>query len=414
MSLFTRRRWLRVVTPLAVVALFWLASALVHWYEEPNLSNAGTLSPTGTGRHGSSQLAERLRSQGIQIERVTSSAAAGTAARGVDATIFVPTPDYLVPGFLEGWVDGSAQHRVVLVKPGLLTTFTLGLPAVVDDSRWATRVASPGCSTGFAASAGVAAVRHDRYAADRPDIHCYEGSLIGFRDASTEIVYIGATDPFRNNRIAENGNAALATGLLGAHQKLIWVDVHAAEPRPRPDIDFSLPDYERGDRNRTSTGNPLLDAFPAGLWAVLLVLAAGALLLGVARARRLGPPVPEPLPVLVPAAEAVTGRGRLYRRIGARQASLDALRLAAIARLARVLDPLAGAAPERELAQPGPAADRFVAQLAARAGWSVNGVHDVLYGRSPDDDKDLVRAVAQLDELVRAVTYPPSTPGGAP
>ena len=96
-----------------------------------------------------------------------------------------------------------------------------------------------------------------------------------------------------------------------------------------------------------------------------MLAAAGAVLLALVRARRLGPPVAEPLPVLVPAAESVTGRGRLYERIAAREASLDALRAAAIARMARVLDPMAGAAPERELTGGrGPAVRRFVAQVA--------------------------------------------------
>jgi len=122
------------------------------------------------------------------------------------------------------------------------------------------------------------------------------------------------------------------------------------------------------------------------------------------RARRLGPPVPEPLPVLVPAAEAVTGRGRLYERISAREASLDALRSAVISRLARVLDPMAGAAPERELTDGrGPAVRRFVGQVAERAGWPEKAVRNVLYGRPPDGDEELTAAARQLDILVQAV-----------
>jgi hypothetical protein len=132
--------------------------------------------------------------------------------------------------------------------------------------------------------------------------------------------------------------------------------------------------------------------------------------------------VPEPLPVLVPAAEAVTGRGRLYQRIGARQASLDALRAAAIARLARVLDPTAGIAARhdqagRELTQAGPAADRFVDLVAQRSGWSVPDVYDALYGDRPQSDEALVDAVAHLDLLVLHALSPTQsaqTQGGAP
>ena len=151
-----------------------------------------------------------------------------------------------------------------------------------------------------------------------------------------------------------------------------------------PDLELPTPPpYERGDRDRTNTGIPLFDAFPVQLWAVLVVLLIGAVLLALAQARRLGPPVAEPLPVLVPAAEAVTGRGRLYDRINAREASLAALRASAIARMARVLDPLAAAAPERELTRAGPAADRFVARVAARSGVPAEVVETVLYGPAP-------------------------------
>ena len=48
--------------------------------------------------------------------------------------------------------------------------------------------------------------------------------------------------------------------------------------------------------------------------ALLLRLIVAAVLAAAARARRLGAPVAEPLPVLVPATETVTGRGRLYQR----------------------------------------------------------------------------------------------------
>ena len=169
---------------------------------------------------------------------------------------------------------------------------------------------------------------------------------------------------------------------------MIWVDVHRLEANPvnataRPNLP-ALPTYQRGDRDRTNTGIPLLDAFPVQLWAVMALLFAGAVLLALARARRLGPPVPEPLPVLVPASEAVTGRGRLYEHINARDASLAALRAAAIARIVRVLDPTASAASERQLNTPGPALDRFVSQVAARVGRSDRAVWTVLYGPSTD------------------------------
>src|SRR5690606_20137800 len=141
---------------------------------------------------------------------------------------------------------------------------------------------------------------------------------------------------------------------------------------------------------------PLLDAFPVQLWVVVVLLTGAGVLLAVAAARRLGPPVPEPLPVVVPAAEAVTGRGRLYRRIRARQASLATLRAGALARLARAVDPLSRT-PDHGLDVAGPRRDAFIRTIAARSGLPEATVATVLFGPVPTDDEGLVVAVADLD-----------------
>jgi hypothetical protein len=398
-----------LVIPFVVVTLAWIVTAVAHTYQEPDLGDDGTLAPTGVGRHGSSQLADRLQADGVTIERVTSGAAALVAANQGDATVFVPAPDYLNPLFVIQLTRLPTSHRIVLVRPGALARRTATVPAGLRSSRFATATVDPVCDTEYARQAGAAAVRRDVYDGERPTTRCYGGSLMGFRRAGDEILFVGATDPFRNDRIGESGNAALATGLLAEFGHVIWVDVHRMEPAPTPTNvvpDFELPTpppYERGDRDRTNTGITLFDAFPVQLWAVMVVLLIGAALLALAKARRLGPPVAEPLPVLVPAAEAVTGRGRLYDRINAREASLSALRASAIARLARVLDPVASAAVERELISAGPAADRFVARVAARSGLTVEVVETVLYGPTPDDDASLLAAVTDVDRLVSAV-----------
>jgi Domain of unknown function (DUF4350) len=421
-----RRHWLRLVIPFVVVLLGWILTAVAHAYQEPDLGDAGTLAPSGTGRHGSSQLAEKLRAAGVGIERVTSSAAAVTAANQGDATVFVPAPDYLTPTFVAELTLSPRTHRIVLVRPGTLARRTATVPAGLRSSRFATATVDPDCDTDYARQAGPAALRRDVYDGASPTTRCYGGSVIGFKSAGHEILFVGATDPFRNDRIAEAGNAALATGLLSEFGRVIWVDVHSLEAVPRStatDANPGLPKpppYERGDRDRTNTGIILFDAFPVQLWAVMVVLLIGAALLALVRARRLGPPVAEPLPVLVPAAETVTGRGRLYERINAREASLSALRASAIARMARVLDPLASAAPERELTTAGPAAERFVSRIAARSGVPAEVVETVLYGPIPDDDASMLAAVAELDQLVSAVVRDrpdPATPrpsGGTP
>ena len=401
------------MAPFAVLLAIWAFSGVAHAIEEPDLDDPGTLSPLGIGRHGSSRLAELLHGRGVRVERVTTGLQALQAAATGDATVFVPAPDYIDPTFASYVAHVPGAHRVVVVQPGLRTLIFSGIPIINLDERWATATVAPRCSTGYAVEAGPAAVLHDRYVVDgqAPIVDCYAGAVVGVRNGDTQTIYVGATDPFRNDRISEDGNAALAVGLLGTYSRVIWVDVHAREPVTLSPVDVpnpELPQYRRGDRQRGATGNPTIDAFPSALWAALLLALTAAVLLAFARARRLGPPVAEPLPVLVPAAEAITGRGRLYGRIQAREATLDALRGAAISRIARVLNPFGGGAPERDLvgrgmAGPPPAAETFIAQIAARTAAPEHAVRAVLYGPAPQDDQGLDRAVADLDALVQAV-----------
>lgn len=116
---------------------------------------------------------------------------------------------------------------------------------------------------------------------------------------------------------------------------------------------------------------------------------------GLALARRLGPPVREPLPVLVPAAETVAGSGRLYRYARGRGAALTAMRATALRRVIRAVD-LPPAPP------PEPAT--VVAAVAGATGLPPDHVHRTLYGPAPESDAELTRAVADLDALVAAVT----------
>ncbi len=437
-----RRRWPRLVIPFGVIAVFWALAFLAHGHQEPNLGDENTFSPTGTGRHGSSQLADALREQGVAIDRVTSTDEAIAAARETDATIFVPAPDLLDGRLVSAVAATDGLHRIVLVEPGFLARAFSGVPAFVAHRRWAAQTVPPRCTTAYANEAGPATVYRDRYTAAEgvtPTTLCYGGSIIGFRQGNMEILYVGASEPFRNDRFGEAGNAALATSLLGHYGRVVWVDVHRTELRVAlPGLE--LPEYQRGDQDRTNTGDPLLDSFPVQLWAALVLLVGAAVLLALARARRLGPPVPEPLPVVVPAAETVTGRGRLYRRINAREASLATLRAAALAQLARIVtpshaqvrggeagDPFARNL-ERSLLAPGAQRDAFVRAVAARAGIPEAAVVTVLFGPPPTDDAQLVTAAAELDRLVAIVapaarttqTQPPTTapppaeqPGGS-
>ena len=131
----------------------------------------------------------------------------------------------------------------------------------------------------------------------------------------------------------------------------------------------------------------------------MLQLLLAGFLLALWRGRRLGPPVTEPLPVVVRAAEAVEGRARLYRRAQARDRAAEALRSGALARLV----------PRLGIDSPGggePAPEAVVAAVASRSGRPDAEVYAVLFGPPPPDDAGLVRLTDTLDTMVSSTLDP--------
>ena len=122
-----------------------------------------------------------------------------------------------------------------------------------------------------------------------------------------------------------------------------------------------------------------------------VLLAQGVVIvcaLAVVRGRRFGRIVAEDLPVVVHAAETTRGRGRLYRRAGARDRAAETLRSATALRLSR------------RLGLPRAAERDAVAHAAARAtGWPPGLVGDLLCGPVPSNDRALAGLAVQLDRL---------------
>jgi hypothetical protein len=190
------------------------------------------------------------------------------------------------------------------------------------------------------------------------------------------VTLLGNSDPLTIDRLDDEGNAALALGLLGARAHLVWY-------LPTPG---DLPASEQ---------RSLYDLLPDALWWALLQFLIAVLLLALWRARRLGAVVPEPLPVVVRATETVEGRGRLYRRSGARDKAAAALRLATLRRL----EPALGLGRHSD---PPAVTDA----VAARSRLSAVEVGALLYGAAPADDSALVRLADHLDALEKEVRRP--------
>jgi hypothetical protein len=120
------------------------------------------------------------------------------------------------------------------------------------------------------------------------------------------------TSLIRNDTVLDDGNAALALWLLGAHDELTWfvpdfLDTTMLAGPPRgPGRDG---DGDDGRVPRPEAGSA--SVLPPGTAPVAWVLLLTGLVLAIWRGRRLGPLVTEPLPVLVRSAETMRGRARL-------------------------------------------------------------------------------------------------------
>jgi hypothetical protein len=431
------RRWLRLVVPPLAVVLVVLTGLVVYQWEQPDEDDPAYLSPASTQAIGASTLAERVRAAGVTITRVGGTADAFRPEHRGDVTVLLTTPQFVHPDYLRRLALLPASTHVVLVEPNRQTVLRGQLPIGGTDRALAAAVSAPGCDHPAAAGAGPAGVRRTRYgpidpAAERQLARCYDDSLVVFSRGWTTMAIAGSADPFRNDRIGEHGNAKLAVGLLTTRPRLVWVDLHHREAPPKPEENPNLvptapastgapgrtPTRETARPTAPATGsgrgqgspqpqsseggqgqaaedppNPLWHAFPAWVYVVATLLLIVFLLYALARARRMGGPVVEPLPVVVRAGETVAGRGRLYQRAKAREESLTTLRSAALSRMARLLR-----------LEPGTDRETIVATVAASSGWPPDTVRDTLYGAPPEDDDSLVVAAVQLEGLVEAVT----------
>ncbi|MFD7667609.1 DUF4350 domain-containing protein [Streptomyces sp. NPDC059788] len=383
----TRRLWTRsrgLLAGLLVLLLSGIGLAVLRSGDQH-----GHLDPRSVDRHGSGAVAALLAEHGVDTRVVTTTEEAAAAA-GPDTTVLVADPELLTSrqlGTLRQ-ATGRTAGRTVLLTPGqpALDVFAPGTEAEAPGD---VQPLSPDCALPAARTAGDAELGGARYstsvrAADR----CYpsDGKATLLRLPSTaggDTVVLGAPDILYNHRLAERGNASLALQLLGSHKHLVWYLPSVSDPSSTQD----------GRRS-------FFDLIPSGWrWALLQLLIAAALT-GFWRARRLGPLVPERLPVTVPAAETTEGHARLYQQAGARDRAADVLRAATRTRLA----PLTGV-PPTHAHTPDILLPAVSARLPADAETGT-ALRTLLFGPPPADDKALVALADQLDNLERSIMSP--------
>lgn len=376
-SVRSRLRGLR--RPLAVSAVVLLVGVVVAVSQAGNAR--GYLDPDAATPAGARALRVLLEERGITFVTVSSGEAALSAAAAGD-TLLVASPDDLSPHQLDQVEQSRADLVLVDPTPSMLDRLAPWL-SVEDSVRAEPRDAV--CDLGAARQSGRATTGGLTFGGKAPEggtlTLCYavNGAATVAQAALSDgrlITVLGSGAGLTNDLLAQEGNAALALNLLGAHQKLVWYVAQQV-------ID---------DASGTQS---LGDLLPRWVGLAVLQLCIGVVVLALWRGRRFGPVVEEPLPVVVRAAEATEGRARLYRRGGARDRAAQNLRAAVLARVV----PLVG---QGRGADPAAVTDA----IAARTGRPAGAISALLYGAAPSDDTALVRLASELDVLERMVRRP--------
>ncbi len=357
-----------------MVALVLLVALLIAVLSSGG--RTGTLDPDSVSPAGSRAVAQLLRGQGVSVDRAFGIAAA-TDARPGD-TLVISMPDLLTVQQAKELASTGADVVIVdASRPEIVKAFAADLSPRPGGKP---TVREPACALPAAARAGNAETGGTAYAVGPGSLDavmCYpvggDPTVVMTRTDGHAVTLLGSGAILENDRLTTAGNAALALGLLGTNPRLVW----------------HVPSF---DDFPIAPQKTFWELVPPWVIAALWQGAVAVLLLALWRARRLGPVVAEPLPVVVRASEATEGRGRMYRRAGARDRAAAALRSATVSRLrpALGLSPSAGH-------------EAVVAVVAEHSGWSDPEVAAVLFGGPPDDDAALVRLANTLDGLERQV-----------
>ncbi|WP_007520630.1 DUF4350 domain-containing protein, partial [Pseudofrankia saprophytica] len=320
----TRRR---VTIALAVVGVVVLVYSLIAVAIGGPAGGKESLDARSPAPAGTMALAEILRHRGVDVtsrdDVIDALSAPGEAA---DLTMVVIRPGRLDRFTLENLRRLAADGAdVVLVGADSGVLATLDVPVDTVDGITLPGAKTPACELAEARTAGRAtisgSVLYDR-PKEAPDgraagvaaTFCYASSAGGAPLAvmtapgwAGRLVLLGGAGFLTNADLDREGNAALALGLLARHPHLDWVIQEQVLTDP-------------------ADGDGVADLLGPGFWLTCLQILIALVLLALWRGRRLGPPVPEPLPVVVRAAETTEGRGRLYAAARARDLAAEALR----------------------------------------------------------------------------------------
>ena len=330
------------------------------------------LSPGSTRPDGAGATAEVLRERGIDVVVINSWEEAIERADS-QSTVLIQLSNSISQSDVDQLIDSGAT--IVLIADDYASTAR----AWGFDGRFEGTDSHPvraQCEESNAVAAqGISPVDRVYMGDESGCFPSHNGFAWVKSDEHPRISLFTAPETFTNAELASPGNAAFAFHTLGSQPTLLWI--HGA-----------------GLSSSSSTNNePSVDALPSWFTAGSIAALLTAAWYAMYKSRRFGKLVPEPLPVIVPAAEAELGRARLYQR-GRNVAHAGAsLRAGMISRVA----PRLGLTPNMDPSS--------VVQAMSRASAAEpNVIFDLLYAREVTSERDLATLSRQLTALEKELT----------
>ncbi|WP_291377571.1 DUF4350 domain-containing protein [Demequina sp.] len=341
---------------------------------------------------GARALAEVAGDQGLDMRQIESLS---------DARITDPESTTLV--IANGEALQAFQARTILDYPGdvVIIGESHALLTELGEYLWVVesteRTLEAGCSHVDARAAGTVSTSGAVIAGttDATARYCFTasdngGSTVVFTHGTAGGRVTAVADPaiVVNDTIDNEGNAALALRLIGKHDNAVW---YVGSLFDTTILTWTSPDNPHGPAQRDDVPAST-DFLPPGTGNAVFALVLAMFFVALWRARRFGPLVHEPLPVVIRSSEATRGRARLYRSAGASGRAAASLRASAATRIgARIGVPRSS----------GKAV--LLAATARAAGRPVAEVEAILYGPPPGNESAMMSLIEQIDTLEREV-----------
>jgi hypothetical protein len=375
----------RAYLAIGVVAAIVVAVILLALIAPTHRTDGPPLDPTSTSATGTKAAVELARRLGADVS-ITSQlpdARTDVAVLFEDLISEDQTADVLA------WV--SAGHTLVVADPysTLTPLANVGAAGPIGDQAYVDRgrcdVVDP---AGLTELGRLAA--NDAYGTFDPS----PGETACFADGSGALLVV---EPIGAGRLVSLGSAQFFTNELldQADNAGLWSAL--AVPAPGTHLDVLVAGVDGSGLQPSDSGDLTL---PTGVVLGLLQLLVAFIVYSLYRARRLGKPVSEDLPVVIAGSELTRAVGGLLEHAGARDRAASSLRRSARRRLSNAFGLPAGTDP--------PA---VVATIADRTSIDRSRLEGTLLDAPVADDGALATLARDLDDIVELSLGRPSGPG---